>query len=48
MTDTERMESWVLGDERGCDDKIAFEILDVVRWRLLLVLVRLPSFALER
>jgi len=31
MADTELMEGWVLGDEGGCDEKIAFEILDVVR-----------------
>ena len=27
MLDTEMTEGWVLGDERGCDEKVAFEIL---------------------
>ena len=31
MLDTEMMEGRVLGDERGCDEKVAFEIPDVVR-----------------
>ena len=31
MADTEMTERWVLGDERGCDEKVAFEIFDVVQ-----------------
>ena len=31
MLDTEMTDGWVLGNERRCDEKVAFEILGVVR-----------------
>jgi hypothetical protein len=30
MVNMEMMEGWVLGGEGGCDEKVAFQILDVV------------------
>ena len=48
MTDAEFSEGSVVGNERRGHEKVALEILDVVQRRLLLVIVRLPSPALER
>jgi hypothetical protein len=47
-TDTECLEGWVVGHEQGGHEKVAFDILDVVQRRLLLVLVCLPSPTVER
>lgn len=46
VTDTECSEELVVGNERRGHEKVAFEVLDVVQRRLLLVLVRLPSLTL--
>lgn len=48
MTDAECSEGSGVRNERRGHEKVALEILDVVQRRLLLVLVRLPSPALER
>ena len=48
MADTECSEGWVVGNERGCQEEVALKIPDVVERRLLLVVVRFPSPALER
>ena len=48
MTDAEFSEGWAVGNERRGHEKVALEVLDVVQRRLLLVVVRLSSPALER
>lgn len=48
MADAEMTEGRVPGDERRRDEEIAVQVLDVIRRRLLLVLVSFPPYALER
>ena len=48
MTDAEITEGRVPGDERRRDEEKAVRILDMIRWRLLPVLVTFSPCALER
>ena len=48
MTDAEITEGRVPGDERRRDEEIAVQVLDMIRWRLLPVLVTFPPCALDR
>jgi len=48
MADAEMTEGRVSGDEGRRDEEIAVQVLDVIRRRLLLVLVNSPPHALER
>ena len=48
MADAEMTEGGVPGDEGRRDEEITVQVLDVVRRRLLLVLVTFPPLAPER
>ena len=48
MADAEMTEGGVPGDEGRRDEEIAVQVLDVVRRRLILVLVAFPPIATER
>ena len=48
MADAEMAEGGVPGDKGRRGEKIAVQVLDVVRRRLILVLVAFPPLALER
>ncbi len=48
VADMKMGRSWLAWDERGGNSKKALKVLDMVRWRLLLILVRFSPYSLER
>lgn len=48
MTDTETAEGWVLGDQGRRNSGKEVQVVDMIRWKLLLVLVNVPPCTVKR